>query len=437
MALSEMEKNVISAIDENAEKIIELGDKIYNNPELGYKEYETAKTVEAVFNELGLDVRNNLALTGVAGKKGKESGLHIAIMGELDGVYSPNHPYANKETGAVHACGHHAQLASMLGAAIGIVNSGVMDALGGAITFMATPAEEFLDLDYRRKLKKEGKIKFIGGKQQLIYDGEFDDIDLAIMVHAQPDTPMGEVSVHGKNLGFVEKEITFKGKASHASEPWGGINALNAAALAILGIHSNREHFKEEDKVRIHPIITKGGDAVNIVPSEVTIDTYVRAANVEAMHNAAADTDRSVFGAAQMIGAKAQINTTMGFLPLKQNYLLGELFKECAKEFLPDEHIREDIDPVGSTDVGDLSYIMPVIQPTVGGFDGALHSSEFCTADKTAAYIIPAKIMALTAVRLLSNNCERGNKIKEQFKADMTKEEYIEMLIKTEKTEEK
>lgn len=437
MALTELEKKVVEAIDKNAEKIIELGDKIYNNPELGYKEYETAKTVEELFCELGLDVKTNLALTGVSGKTGKADGVNVAILGELDGIYSPNHPHANKETGAVHACGHHSQLASMLGAAIGIVNSGVMENLGGAVTFMAVPAEEFQDLDYRRKIIKEGKVKFIGGKQQLIHDGVFDDIDMAMMVHAQPDTPMAEASVHGKNLGFVEKEITFKGKASHASEPWGGVNALNAAALAILGIHSNREHFKEEDKVRIHPIITKGGDAVNIVPSEVTIDTYVRASNVEAMQNAAEDTDRSVFGAAQMVGAKAQIKTIAGFLPLKQDYQLGEIFKEYAKEFIPAEHVREDIDPVGSTDMGDLSAIMPVIQPTIGGFTGALHSNDFCTADKMAAYVTPAKIMALTAVRLLVNDCEEGERIKQQFKADMTKEEYLDMIKKTEKVEEK
>lgn len=437
MALTELEREVVEAIDKNAEKIIELGDKIYNNPELGYKEYETSKTVEKVFCELGLDVRTNLALTGVAGKTGKEDGLQIAIMGELDGIYSPSHPHANKETGAVHACGHHAQLASMLGAAIGIVKSGAMEKLDGGITFMGIPAEEFQDLDFRRRIIAEGTVKFIGGKQQLIYEGVFDDIDMAMMVHAQPNTPEAEVGVHGKNLGFVEKEITFKGKASHASEPWGGVNALNAAALAILGIHSNREHFKEEDKIRIHPIITKGGDAVNIVPSEVTMDTYVRASNIEAMQNAAEDTDRAVFGAAHMVGAKAQIKTIAGFLPLKQDYLLGELFKECAKEVIPTYQVREDVDPVGSTDAGDLSAIMPLVQPTVGGFDGALHSSDFNTVDKEAAYIIPAKIMALTAVRLLYNKCEIGNKIKNEHKPIMTKEEYIDMLIKTERVEEK
>ena len=94
--------------------------------------------------------------------------------------------------------------------------------------------------------------------------------------------------------------MTFKGKAVHASKPYDGINALNAAALAIIGMHVNRERFREEDKIKVHPIITKGGDVVNSVPDNVVIDCYVRGATMEAIKNASADTDRAVKGAAQM-----------------------------------------------------------------------------------------------------------------------------------------
>jgi metal-dependent amidase/aminoacylase/carboxypeptidase family protein len=93
------------------------------------------------------------------------------------------------------------------------------------------------------------------------------------------------------------------------------VNALNAAALAILGMHANRERFHEEDKIKVHPIITKGGDVVNSVPDNVVMDCYVRGATMEAIKNASADTDRAVMGAAQMVGAQAEIHTEMGYLP--------------------------------------------------------------------------------------------------------------------------
>ena len=429
MSLSVIEKKVVESIEKNADKIIEFGRKVLETPEHGYCEKITAQMVKDEFDKLSISYRNGMAVTGIKGTLGKGD-FNLAIIGELDAVTCFGHDNCNAKSGAAHACGHNAQLAAMIGAAYGLSQSGVMQELGGKVTFFATPAEEYIELDYRKKLRDEGKIKFLAGKQQLIYEGEFDDVDAAMMVHAQGNSPEEAMYVHGSNMGFFCKSITFRGKAVHASTPYDGVNALNAAALAILGIHANRETFREEDKIRIHPIITKGGDVVNSVPDEVCMYSYIRGSNMPAIKNASQCADRAIYGAAQMVGATAEIETNCGYLPLKQDREFGNVFKEVAAEFLENEKIYEDRDIIGSTDIGDLSHLLPVIQPSSGGFDGALHSTEFHVSDENAAYILPAKIMAVTAVRLLENGAKLGKKIKEEFTPIMTKEEYINLLLK-------
>ena len=432
MSLSKKELEIIKAIDESAADIIEFGKSILANPELGYKEYETSRRIKEKFEQLSMKTETGMAVTGVKATIGNKDKFNVCIIGELDSVLCYGHPHCNNDDGAAHACGHHAQLASLYGAACGIVHSNVMNELNGGMTFFAVPAEEYIDLDYRRSLKQEGKIRFFGGKQQLIYEGEFDDIDVAIMVHAAAEEPEKAVYVHGSSLGFLGKKITFTGRAVHASKPFDGVNALNAAALAILGMHTNRERFRDEDKIRVHPIITKGGDVVNSVPDDVQIDTYVRGATVEAISRAAVDTDRAVRGAAQMVGADVAIETTAGYQPLCQDYLLGEVFKEVSLEFMDEGCIYNNADMTGSSDIGDVSQLLPTIQPSVGGFAGQLHSKEFTVVNDDIAFLLPAKIMAITAYRLLKNNCEYGKKIKDNFKPMMSKEQYLEALTKIE-----
>ncbi|MBO5098882.1 MAG: amidohydrolase, partial [Clostridia bacterium] len=140
MSFSELEQKVIKAIDDNKEKIIEVAQKILENPELGYKEFETSKLIKEEFEKLSLRITENIAYTGVKGVIGNEKDFNVCIMGELDSVVCTEHKYAGKD-GAAHACGHNGQLASMLGAAIGITSSGVMNELKGGVTFMAVPAE--------------------------------------------------------------------------------------------------------------------------------------------------------------------------------------------------------------------------------------------------------------------------------------------------------
>lgn len=425
---SNLEKRVLDAIDASATDIIGLAHDVLQTPELGYFEEKTSARICSAFEGLGLAYRKGLAVTGVRADGPQKDGPRLCLIGELDAVLCPGHPDADLKTGAAHACGHHAQLAALYGAAAGLVRSGVLDELSGRVSFFAVPAEEYIDLGRRRKLKEQGIIQYYGGKQELIARGEFDDLDLAMMVHAHPNTPEPAVFAHGSSLGFFEKSITFHGKAAHASTPDLGINALNAAALAILGMHANRERFRDEDKIRVHPIITKGGDVVNSVPHEVCMETYVRGVNFDAIRSASADTDRAIHGAAAMVGAEATVQTRVGYFPLHQDPVMGQVFCEAAEHFMDSEQIHSGVDMVGSTDIGDLSHLMPCIQPTVGGFEGTLHGEDFCAANPDSAYLLPAKLMALTAVRLLENDAALARKAMAQFRPAMTKEEYLKQF---------
>ena len=426
MTKAELKRIVCEAIDARKEEIIEIAEKIKKNPELGYKEYKTAGLVKETLTSLGIEYRDGLALTGVKGvMKGKESLYTVAVMGELDAVICSSNPDSDPETGAAHACGHNGQIANMLGAAMGL--SAVKDELFGDVCFFAVPAEEFVEISEREALANEGKIKYLGGKQELIRLGEFDDVDMAMMVHAHGNETEPMVAVDGGSLGFVAKTVEFKGKATHGSTPYDGVNALNAAMAAMMCIHAQRETFRDEDKVRIHPIITKGGELVNVVPSNVVMETYVRASNYEAILDAASKVDRAVEGASYAVGAKCEIKNFKGYLPLKQSEKLSAIFAENSKQFVPEEKIYHGLNMTGSSDVGDLSHFIPTIQPTVGGFAGALHAEEFKAWDKYLAYVIPAKIMAMTVVDLLSDGAALAKSVKDGFTPLLTKEEYIKI----------
>ena len=428
MEYSELCKKLLSTADQGAEWIKNIEREIYATPESGFKEEKTSALVRKAFNELGMEFEFPLAITGVKAKlKGKNSKFNVCIIGELDAVISASHPDA-ASNGAVHACGHSAQIGAMLGTAYILKKSGIMEQLDGDVTFMAVPAEEFIELDFRQSLVNEGKIKHLSGKQQLVYEGAFDDVDMAIMIHAMGNQPEQKLYLRGKSLGFISKKVTFKGKASHAAAPANGTNALNAAALAILGIHSNRDTFREEECIRIHPIITKGGDVVNVVPDEVVMEMQVRGATFDAVKKADAVTDRSIMGACQMIGAEAEIENSIGYIPLSQSEGISSVMEEVAKELIGSENIINGRDLAGSTDMGDLSAIMPALHPTMGGFLGGLHSKDFKIANADYAILTPAKLMALTAALLLSDGAKKAEEIKNNFVPQLTKEQYLEYL---------
>lgn len=436
MNKNELKERVVAAIEENKDIIIAAGRKIYSNPEFGYKEFETTKTVSDFFkNELGLEVEEKIAYTGCRARINEDkSGPKVAILGELDGISCSEHPDANS-IGASHTCGHNVQIAGMLGAAVGLIKSGVFKELDGKVDFIATPAEEFIELAYRSKLKADGHIKYFGGKQELIRKGAFDDVDMSIMFHVL-DTGDKKVLVGPESNGFIGKEVKFIGKEAHAgSAPYEGINALNAAMLAINNVNAQRETFKEADRVRFHPIITKGGDIVNVVPADVRMESYVRARTIDSMIDANKKVNRALIAGAMAVGAEIEITELPGYLPILKHNDMEKVLRENLHFIgLKDEDIIDGGDFTGSFDFGDVSHIIPTLHPMFGGIKGALHTRGYSIVDEEYAYLAPAKSMALTVVDLLFNNAETGKEILKNFKPVMTKDEYLTFMESNDKT---
>jgi len=431
MALSkqELKKIACEAIDKNKDKIIAIGDSIFEEPELGYKEYKTAEKVKKVFDELGFTYQDQVALTGVvAPLKGKESKIRLSIMGELDAVVAPLHRAANKETGAAHSCGHNAMIAGLMGVAYALGGTGIMEELSGDIVLMAVPAEEYVEIEYRNNLIKEGKISLIGGKQEFTKLGVMDDIDMMIMQHTATTHPEGKLGACGSaSNGFLGKLVQYVGKEAHAGgAPHLGVNALNAASLGLQAVAMQRETFMDKDAIRVHPIITKGGDLVNVVPADVRIETYIRGNNIDAIMDANKKVTRAFQAGGDAVGAETIITDIPGYLPLVQNYPLFDIMYENMKEVLGEENVIYENPPMaGSTDAGDLSYFMPTIHSNLMGATGTAHSSDYEHDRKDIGYIAAAKCLVMAAIDLLADGAEAAIKVKEEFKPTMTKEEYL------------
>ncbi len=427
MSRKELKRKVSAKIEENRAEIIKIVKEIYKNPETGYKEKKSAEIVKDAFRDLNLDVEEDIALTGVkATAKSKSVFPNIAVLGELDAVILREHPDADLTTGAVHACGHNNQIGIMLGVAYGVIKSKLLEELSGVINFMAVPAEEFIELEYRDDLITKGKLNYIGGKQELIKRGYFDEIDLAMLVHSYDVGEMKDVIVGPSGSGFIGKRISFKGQSSHAGDaPEKGVNALNAAVLAINNINAQRETFKDADKIRVHPIITKGGDVVNIVPGEVKMESYVRGKTVEAIFNANQKVNRAIQAGADAVGAEVEIKDIPGYLPLNNYPTLLKIFEKNLEGIVPKERVIKEKSFAGSFDMGDLSHIMPTLHPFFSGVKGSLHSKNFQTVDYDQAVIKPAKVVAKTIIDILIDK----NTIFEKLKTPpYTKEKYLDIL---------
>lgn len=437
--MDQIEKKIIQIIEEKRSCIIDFARDIYCNAELGYKEFRTSKKFVDFMKTLLSDVKENLAVTGAKAylNREKKENFSLALLGELDALRIPNHVYANPKTQAAHCCGHHAQLAGVIGAAIALADAEVAECLDGQVVFFATPAEEYGEIEFKNTLIEKGQIQYGGGKCELIRIGAFDDIDACLAHHIS----MTGISVgSGSHNGFVSKVIRIRGKAAHAAAAREeGINALYAANMGLQALAFNKETFKDSDCVRIHPIMTKGGDLVNVIPDEAVIETLVRGKTKEVVGDAAVKTDRSFKAGAMALGAGYRIETMPGYLPALPQAFPEELV-EGVKEVVGNREVTEIPSAVhdgGSTDVGDVQHLLPVLTFQTGGARGGLHQTAFEITDEEEAYVLTAKIFAVTAYRMLKNGAAIGKQIAQEYKPVFAnKEEYIAFLNEFNKVEE-
>lgn len=441
MTKQELKKQVLGAVEDLADSIEAVGDYLYRNPELGYKEERATAHVADLLEKAGFEVERNMAVTGVTARPGKDAvgieqpGPTLAVLGELDAIVCKEHPHAD-ENGAVHACGHNVQTAVMAGIALAFQKADAFRHFGGNLVFMAVPAEEFVEMAFRSRLKQEGRLTWFGGKQEMVAKGLFDRIDMAMMMHSLNLAEGIKAFSASSGNGFIGKTVRFMGKEAHAgSAPHEGVNALNAAMLAMNNIHAQRETFRDKDRVRVHPIITKGGDVVNVVPADVRMECYVRAASIESLETANARVDRALKAGAAAVGAGIEIRDMPGYLPLRNNRAMDRVFLDNLSTLCPAEGVIREGDFSGSLDFGDISHIIPGIHPFFSGVTGSLHSKEFRISDPETAYLLPVKSLALTIIDLLWDNAEAARKIVSGFKPAMTREAYLAWLAKTEKAQ--
>ncbi len=423
--LSRLKARAGGAVESRSDEIVALGDRILHAPELGFKEFRTSDTVAAFLQSLGFVVKRDLAITGLSatldtGRKGPT----LALMGELDALLVSTHPLADPVTHAAHACGHNAQLAGLMGAAIALTNPEVLRSLSGRVIFIAVPAEEYVEIEYRHNLVRDGKLEFLAGKAEFIALGELDDVDLAMMIHS---ASMSETAgVVDSNNGCVAKLVRYIGRAAHAGgSPDKGINALNAALVAINAINALRETFRDEDSIRVHPIITRGGELVNVIPSEVTIETYVRGKTVEAIASAERKVDRALNAGALALGAQVETRTLPGYLPLNNHPDFGRLFGDNVDRMFGQGSVNYGGHRAGSTDMGDVSHILPTVHPYMGGMGGTGHSADWKVMDEQLAYVAPGIAMAMTTIDLLANGAEAAGRIVDDFQPRMSRKQYL------------
>ena len=436
MDLQEIKAAVLRQIDQRADEALDTAKRILENPEPGFREQRTSRIVAEKLRQLRIPLEDGLALTGIKGMlHGAANGPTIGVFGELDSLIVPDHPFADPQTHAAHACGHHTQIGSLLTVAIGLQDPDVLESLAGRVALLAVPAEEFIEIEYRDGLRREGKLEFLGGKSEFVKLGVMDDVDIAMMTHTENQDwgyPDAKIGVGARNNGMVAKQIRFQGVASHAGgSPHLGVNALNAANIALTAIHAQRETFLDDDSIRIHPIITKGGTVVSSVPADVRMETFVRGASMEAYIAAAAKVDRALRAGAMAVGASVDIDTIPGYAPLSQDATLTDLYVSNAAALVGADDIARMGHRSGSTDMGDISQIMPAIHPYVAAATGKAHGNDYVVQDYDLAVITAGKAMATTIVDLLYDGAQKATSILRDFDGGMSRQQYLARLRST------
>ena len=370
-------KDVIGqAVDRLADDLEALSRKIHDNPELAFQEVKAAGWLADFLAGQGFKVERGVAGMETAFRATVETGAGptIAILCEYDALPAIG-----------HACGHN--VIATAGAGAGAALAAVRDKLpAGRIQVIGTPAEE-------------GG----GGKVKLIEGGVFKTVDAAMMIHG-----FDRWILHQDLLGIVRVGFEFAGKAAHASaDPWEGVNALDAVIQTFNNVSMLRQQMRPE--ARIHGIVTQGGVAPNIIPEVAACTFYVRAATLDYMWDLRKRVVACAAGAAQATGCTLTvIDFEAPYEPLKRNDTLLDLFRANMKTAGAVES-PPLADRMGSSDIGNVSQVIPAIQPMVqiAPHGTPIHSRAFeAAAVSTLArqgMCQAAKTMAMTTYDLLAD----------------------------------
>ncbi len=416
----------IAAVEKHRQRILDTLDYIWKNPEVGYREWKTHAYLKDQFLSLGYTITEAGNIPGFTAEldMGKP-GPTLLIFGEMDGLLIPDHPECDPQTGAVHACGHCAQTAALVGVAAALMEPGALDGLWGKIRLVAVPAEELIELDYRQELRAKGQIKYFGGKPEFLHRGLLDGGDIAFMVHTI-SSPSHTMNCNEGSNGMVAKTAIFEGVSAHAGScPENGVNALYAANLALSAINALRETFRDLDHIRVHPIITAGGSSVNAIPDKVCVESYVRGANMNAIADVNRRVNRAMAASAAAMGAKLHMTDFPGYWPRVNKADFREVFREAC-QLSGVAYTDMGTWGTGCSDMGDMAALMPAIHPNAGGSVGKSHGTDYRIEDPETACVDSAKVQVLAVRLLLENGAQRAREIIDAYEpAFRTKEEYF------------
>ncbi|QZY54055.1 M20 family metallopeptidase [Crassaminicella profunda] len=373
-------------------EIESISDYIFNHPELGCQEYKSSKFMVDVLKKHNFKIEYPYLEidTSFRAEFGDEEGPVIAFLAEYDAL-----PGYGEEKKPAHACGHNWIAATTVGA--GIVLSKIKDAFKGKIVVVGTPAEET-----------------VGSKVDLVNRGAFKDINAVFQMHLYEEN-----NLRAKALAMDSWEFEFVGKASHAaSYPFDGINALDAVNLTFAGISALRQQLKPD--VRIHGIITKGGEAANIIPDYCSCKFYVRAEKRSYLDIVSEKVKNCARGAALMTGAKLKINQ---FENSYDDLVVNKALLEITRKNLENvgfKNFSERDEIPGSTDIGNVSYAAPTMYGNIGIADGKakVHEEEFLqyanSKEAKEKIRMVVRAFAYSALELFKNE-ELMNQVQEEF----------------------
>ncbi|MBQ3107458.1 MAG: amidohydrolase, partial [Firmicutes bacterium] len=391
-------------VEKHRELILEAERYLWKHPETGFREWTAHAYLTEAYEALGYELTPAGNIPGFTAELDTgRPGPVVAVFGEMDSLLCETHPEADPKTGAVHACGHHAQSAALLGLAAALKEPGALDNLCGKIRLVAVPAEELIEVEYREELRQKGIIRYFGGKPEFMYRGLLDGVDLAFMIHHCTDA--GKVGrMGGGSNGCIAKTMTFTGVAAHAGgAPHLGVNALYAANLALSAANALRETFRDEDHIRFHPIINNGGTVVNAIPDVVTMESYVRGATMKSIVEANRKINRALAASAAALGGNVQLRDIPGYWPRKHSAKSCRLVKDVMEQVV--DHV--DANPAawstGCSDIGDVGAVMPILHPYISGAVGTGHGNNYYIADPETACVKSALCQLLLLDALLSD----------------------------------
>jgi amidohydrolase len=386
MDIEKLKLKAKDSVQSQRQQLIQLSVNIHDNPELGFKEEKASAWLTKYLEDNGFHVERGIAgLTTAFRATYGQGSPRIAVLAEYDALPKIG-----------HGCGHNIIGVSAVGAAV--ASKSVVDQLGGSIIAMGTPGEEGL-----------------GGKIDMVKAGAFREIDAAMIVH--PDTR--DVSTQ-EALAACTLEVEFFGQPAHAAaQPHKGINALDAMILSFTSINSLRQHIRGD--ARIHGIITDGGEAPNIVPAHSAAVFLVRALDDDYLAELKKKVLNCFTGASVASGARLEYRwRDRAYAPMKNNTILTRLFKQNLESLGRRVEAFDPRSGLGSTDMGNVSQVVPSIHPTVAiaPRQVLIHTPEFAAAAASDGghngLLDAAKAMAMTVADILQPGIL--DKIKQEFR---------------------